>query len=61
MGEGGEGGWGGGGGRVGVGEGWGRGGHVRYERLARTGKHECTQVDAWPMLVANAGKKHLIS
>ena len=57
AGEGGRGAEGGGGGGVGE-EGWGRGGGACYrrcERLARTRRHECTQVDAWPMLVANAG------
>ena len=42
----------------GVGGGGGRG-----ENVTHAHKHtcQCTQVDAWPMLVADAGKKRLES
>ena len=48
-----------GGGGLGEGGAWGGGCYRRYERLARTRTHtcQCTQVDAWSMLVADAGKK----
>ena len=49
----------GGGGGGGEGCGGGEGGMGGWGILQSLRTHECTQVDAWPMLIATAGKKHL--